>query len=189
MVAPLAILGSLLATSAIDVIGVYTQDFKQVFPRARPLKAVVKEDSQPMEHPLETGAITTDHRILLPVEIEISALLQADDYRNTYQIIKQIFKNGELLIVQTKVGVFENQLIVGMPHEEDPEMFDAVTIALKLKEVLFTTAQFDIVPRDQTKKSTVDRGQQQSKNASAANEEKASNAYKLGDKFFGGFSN
>jgi hypothetical protein len=177
MAGPLELLGAVIAAAGVDVTGVYTQEFRQVFPRARPIKAVVKEESQPMEHPLETGAITTDHRILLPVEIELSVILQAADYRNTYQIIKQIFKNGDLLTVQTKTDIYENQLIVGMPHEEDPEMFDAIAIALKLKEVLFVTPQFAIVPRDQTKKSTVDRGTQQTKNASAANEEKTTVLY------------
>jgi hypothetical protein len=178
MVAPLAILGSILSTAAVDVVGVYTPEFRQVFPRARPIKAVVKEEAQVMEHPLETGATITDHRIILPVEIELSVILQAIDYRNTYQIIKQLFLNGDLLTVQTKTGIYENQLIAAMPHEEDPEMFDAITIALKLKEAQFVTPQFDIVPRNPTKKSTVDRGTQQPKTATVANEEKTSTLFK-----------
>jgi hypothetical protein len=179
MVAPLALLGSFLPTGAVDVVGFYTQDFRQVFPKARPIKCVVKEEAQVMEHPLETGATITDHRIILPVELEVSVVVGSFDYRNTYQIIKQIFLNAELLSVQTKLATYENQLIAGIPHEEDPEMFDAIAIAIKLKEAKFVTPQSDVVPRNATQKSTVDRGNQQAANTSAANEEKSSVLFKV----------
>jgi hypothetical protein len=82
---------SLIPYSLNDLVGIFTQDFNQVFIRARPIKASVKEGAKSMEHPLETGATTTDHRIILPVEIELSMIMQAVDYRDTYEDIKQAF--------------------------------------------------------------------------------------------------
>lgn len=152
--------------TAVDIIGVYTSDFVQVFPRARPLKAVVKEDSKVMEHPVENGATITDHRIILPVEIELSLILQAADYRDTYYQIKHLFLDATLLIVQTKTDSYVNQLISSLPHEEDPALYDAIAVSLKLKQVLFANTISTFVPRSNSNKSTTDRGNIQPATAS-----------------------
>jgi hypothetical protein len=66
------------------------------------------------------------------------------------------------LVVQTKTGIYSNMWIESLPHEEDPEFYDAVPIALKLKEVLFAIPQRNLSPRSPQDSSTVDRGNQQS---------------------------
>ena len=156
-------LRSLIPTVETDIIGVFTKDFTQVFARARPLKVSVKEESKLMEQPLETGANTVDHRIIQPVEIELSMILQAEDYRDTYDDIKQFYLDGTLLSVLTQTASYDSLMIESMPHEEGGEMYDAITLALKLKEVHFVTPEFGIVPRSPKDSSTVDRGNQQSK--------------------------
>ncbi len=149
---------SLIPSFAQDVVAVYDSNYTQLFPRARILKATVKEDSKVMEHPLETGATIIDHRIILPIEIDLSFILSSQDYREVYQEIKQIFLEAELLIVQTRSAVYTNQLIASIPHEEDPEMFNSITIAMSLKQALFVTSEASIVPKDSTKSSTTTRG-------------------------------
>jgi hypothetical protein len=154
-----------IATSSRDLVGVFNQDFQQVFEKARPLKATVKEEAKVFEHPLETGATITDFRIIQPIEIELSLMLNSEDYKSVYQQIRQLFLNGTLLVVQTKSGVYDNQLIQAMPHEEDPEQYDAITLGLKLKQAQFVTPQFAALPPRQVKNpansSTVSRGEQQ----------------------------
>jgi len=155
------IIGSIIPSSALDVVGVYNQNYVQVFSEARPLKAVVKEASKVMEQPLETGATIVYHSIILPIEIELSLILNSAGYLNVYQQIKQLYLSRELLIVQTKTGEYINQVIQSMPHEEDPDRFDAVIVALKLKETLFAITQIQtvpIAPRNPTDNNTVQRG-------------------------------
>lgn len=154
------ILDTLIPSYATDYVGVFNQDFSQVFPRARPMKAVVKEEAKVMEHPVESGAIITDHRIILPVEIELSLILQALDYQETYKVIRQYYLNATLLVVQTKSAVYDNQIIASMPHEEDPEQYDALIISLKLKQVQFVTPQYHVNPKNKTNSTTVNRGTQ-----------------------------
>jgi len=144
-----------------DVVGVYDQLFNQVFRRARILKATIREEARVMEHPLETGATVTDHRVILPVEIELSMIVQAERYWEVYNEIKQSYLSSTLFIVQTKASVYVNQLISSMPHEENPDQFDTISIALNFKEVLFFTTTAKIVPRETTNSPTVKRGQQQ----------------------------
>ena len=80
-----------IPSAASDVVGVFDANFNQVFRLARPVKAQIHETSKPMEHPVETGIIITDHRIILPVEIEFSLILPPGEYRPVYQQIKQFF--------------------------------------------------------------------------------------------------
>jgi hypothetical protein len=155
------------STAATDVVAIFDKDFKQVFALARPIKAVVKESSKVMEHPLETGATIIDHTIILPVEIELSIIPTRGEFRDVFQRIRQAFKNRELFSVQTKTGTYENQLIQDIPHDEDPELYDTISLALKMREVQLVAAQFAKLPpkkvRNPTNASTVDRGQQQPK--------------------------
>lgn len=154
-----------IATASADVVAIFDQNFAQLFELARPIKATVKEDSKLMEHPLETGATITDHTIILPTEIELSLIPTRGEYRDVYQRIRQSFKNRDLLVVQTKTGVYDNLVIQSVPHEEDPEQFDTIAIALKLREVQFVAAQFAQLPpkavRNPANSSKVDKGQQQ----------------------------
>lgn len=148
---------------ATDVTCVLNAALAQVFELARPMKASVKREAKAMEHPLETGATVTDHRIILPTEIELSMMLVGEaDYRTTYRQIADLFLRGELLTVQTRAASYSNMTITGIPHEESPDQFDAIMLALKLKEVQYSTGAFSTVKVRHKKDSrTVKRGEQQ----------------------------
>ena len=148
---------------SIDQVAVYDQNFRQVFGQARPLKASVNETAKAMEHPVESGATITDFRIINPVEINLMMILLPASYRDAYGTIKQFFLNSTLLTVQTKTGTYTNMMITQIPHEEDPNLFDTITLALSLKEVILVEAQYGTLPpqvvaspKDTT---TVDKGQ------------------------------
>jgi hypothetical protein len=156
-----SVFNTLILHAGVDSVAVFTQDFKQVFPDARPVKATVKEEAKLMEHPLESGAQTTDHRIILAVEIELSLVIQSDDFPNVYRQIRQFYLNSTLLTVQTKTGVYNNQIVSAMPHEEDPDTFDTITVALKLRQVQFAMSQFGKRAAKPSNNKKVDRGVQQ----------------------------
>jgi hypothetical protein len=155
-------------TAAVDVVGVFDDAFNQVFERARPIKAMIKESAKPMEHPVESGSTITDHRIINPVEITLFVILAADDYRSVYEQIKAYFLKSILLTVQTRTGIYKNQFVMEMPHDEDPEMFDTVALSIKTKEVLLVDAQAGRMTvgtvRNPANASTADRGEQQGGN-------------------------
>src|SRR5262245_18336047 len=116
------------ATASADVVGVFGDNFQQVFAGARPLKATVKELSKVMEHPVENGAVISDHKVVQPVEIEFALVLMAEHYRDAYQQIRQHFIASTLLSVQTRTAVYGRMVIAEMPHEEDPSLYNAITI-------------------------------------------------------------
>lgn len=134
-----ATLGSFInALGAQDVVAVFDiTGTTQLFPHARPIHAVVKPTSRTMEHPIENGQTIADHRIIMPVEIDLSLVIPADYYQTSFLDILDSFSYANLLIVQTKFGTYRNMIIADLPHEEDPDMFDAIKISLRLREVLF----------------------------------------------------
>lgn len=160
------IASSILSYFGVDVVGVFDNDtFDQLFSTARPMKANVTRQQKIMDHPIELGSLVSDFAIILPVEIELSMLLTGSEYEAMYQEIKLYWSTQTLVSVQTKADTFSNMLIQAMPHEETPEMFDVIPLALKLREVQMVTVQYQALPPPAvaapTDASTVQRGAQQ----------------------------
>lgn len=148
-----------------DVVAVFAPPAAApVFPNAQAVKAKVTENSKLMQHPVEDGATITDFRIIEPVVVELSVVVDAVDYRSVYQQIKKIFLAATLLSVQTKADTYTNMLLEAMPHEEDPAMFDTIALNLKFQQVIIVAAQFGTLPPAKVKRpkdaSTVNKGEQ-----------------------------
>lgn len=163
-----------LATFSDDVVAVFDADFNQLFADARPLKANVKEGQKLMEHPVETGAVITDHRVIKAYEIDLAVVLIPETYVNTYQEIRGI-KNGiKSVQVQTMTDLYPNMFIEDMPHEENPEHFSTITMVIKLKQVIFATPSSSALPNvgNQTGKAATptvtDKGTETTEKSSAA---------------------
>lgn len=161
------LIDSLIPTYAYDQVAVFTQEFEQIFKDARAIKAVVKEQSKVMEHPIETGAIISDHRIVLPIEIELNVILNSSSYQDTYKAIRSYYLNGTLLVVQTKTSIYEDMILSGIPHEETPDHYDVISLSLMLRQALFVAPISNIAPKNPTDSPTTDRGQQGISNTNA----------------------
>lgn len=153
-----------IPSASADVVAVFDENFNQVFANARAIKANVNEYSKVMEHPVEDGTTITDHTVVQPTEIELSLMLIVDP-RSVFQQIKQLYLTRTLLTVQTRSDSYTSMLISDMPHDEDPDIFNVLPLALKLKEVIFVTAQFGTLPakkvKDKNMASTSQKGEQQ----------------------------
>jgi len=165
---------TVLSSASQDVVGVFDQKtFNQVFTDARPMKAKVNETASVMSHPVEDGTSVTDHKVINPVDIELSMIIDSSDYRSVYKTIKQHFIKSTLLVVQTRTDVYRSMIISAMPHDEDPAIFDSVTIAVKLAEVKFATFTRGRVPtvskpKDDKNSKTQDTGKKQPTEATNA---------------------
>ncbi|WP_238759154.1 phage baseplate protein [Klebsiella oxytoca] len=147
-----------------EVYGIYSDKFTLRFEKMKLLKASVMRESKLMEHPLEDGSTITDHRILLPVEIDLPVLLPAGDYQSLYREINKAWIGAELFTIHTRAGIFKSMAFAAMPHDESSEQLDVIPMVLRFKEVRLVTTQYQALsarkvarPRDQ---STVNRGEQ-----------------------------
>jgi len=133
----------------VDVSAIYNQDSgEQIFSGASIIKSSVIRDSKFMEHPLETGAIIVDHRIILPNEVRMQLIVAGKDFPNVYQRIAQAWENADKLDLKLKVGFFSDMVIKAMPHEETSDMMNAVTIDLKLRQVQLASKVVTFLKKD-----------------------------------------
>lgn len=173
--ASLGNVASVVGSASQDVVGIYDKSMTQVARYARAIKATVREEAKLMEHPVEDGSTVADHKVIQPVEIELSVITQGPDAKTVYDELVKLYKASDLLSVVTKVGVYDSMVIQAMPHEETPDMIDVIAVAVRLKEVKLVKPQTGALPAKKVSKagdaSTVTKGQQQ---ASASNKPGAS---------------
>lgn len=153
-----------------DVVGIFdSETYTQIFSTARPMKASVAPSIKVMDHPIESGSIKSDFAITLPLEIELSILLQGDEYRDVYESIKTYFTTRTTVVVQLRTTTATDMLIQGMPFEENPDMFDVVPMSLKLRQVQTFNVQYQALASTDvatsTDQSTVSRGAQQTQSS------------------------
>lgn len=164
------------SSAYVDVVAVFDAHYTQILRDARPVKASVKEAKNFFTHPIETGESITDHKIMLPVEIELEIIAQGASAKDTYTEIKQLYLNSRPVTIQTRMGSYPNMYLAEMPHEETPDIFDALTIILRFKEAQFVDAQYSELPpekvKDKKHTSTVDKGTQTGKEPTDAQKKK-----------------
>lgn len=143
-----------------DRVAVLNSGFQQVFPDARPISCRVNESSRLFDHTIETGQIITDYAILNPIEIEIVMVVQEASYRSTYQQIRSLYVSKQLLTVQTNTSNYQNMVIGDMPHEERPDLFDALPITLRFRQVQIVPDPVTFAPANPAQLDTQAVGQQ-----------------------------
>jgi len=133
----------------------------------RPMDVYVTREARLMEHPVEDGSKVTDHIVYEPTEVAVECNI-IGDYRSAYAEIEGIFSQALVLEVSTKSKTYPSMVIKEMPHGEDGDKFDALSMSLILREVVFVqpeTAQTEggdslSGASDSKSKPTTARGQQ-----------------------------
>ncbi len=162
-----SLINDLLSTAInVDIVGIYDADLNPLFVDIQYMQAEVRESSQVMRHPVETGTMIADNHIINQIEINIATMIKSQFYTSMYNQLKQAFVSGTSLIVQTRTGVYANMIIADMPHSENPDIFDGVVIHLHLIEVLYIVpssvsqqpAPANFSPEDPVNSNTVQAG-------------------------------
>ena len=161
----MAIFNALTPSASGDLVAILEADTgNQIFITARPMKVTVSESARMLAHPIESGGNIVDHRLILPIGLSVALILESSTYRATYQEIRQVFRDSVRLFVRTKTDTYFNLYLQDIPHEEDPALFDTITIVLSLIETRIATIQIQALPAtavlSANDASTVDRGQQ-----------------------------
>lgn len=168
-------------TKAVDVVAITGPGFAPMFSQARPLTASIYELAEVMEHPLEMGAVIADHIVFRPVEIELPLVCVGEiAYRSTYALLRSTFNAGQLLTVRTRTGSYPNMVITDLPHEETAEVFDGITMRLRLREARFVTPKTGLSQeqvKDPKQASTLNRGSQQTTAANASQSAKGASTF------------
>lgn len=114
-------------------------------------------------HPLETGSSIADHRIIEPLEATLTIIATKATYRQLYSEIRGVHENSRLVRVHTRTRIMRNMAITAFPDEQNPDMFDAITLDVSLKEMLFITPSQGTMTSENTRvkadANTVQQGQ------------------------------
>lgn len=114
-------------------------------------------------HPLESGSSIADHRIIEPIEATLTILATKATYRQLYSEIRGIHDNSQLVRVHTRTRIMRNMAITAFPDEQNPDMFDAITLDVTLKEMIFVTPSQGTMTSENTRvkadANTVQQGQ------------------------------
>lgn len=105
------------------------------------MDANVREDSRFCEHPIESGAIITDHKVFNPVEIDITLVMPSYDIFRITKEMEQLYKNSELLIIKTKHKFYTNMVLQSVPHFEEAKNVYRVPYKLHFKQALIVKPQ------------------------------------------------
>ena len=145
-----------------DPVSILDDSTNQVFTMARAMKINVSPTSKLMDHPIEDGSTRTDFRIINPIEIELSLICTGKDYKSVYQQIKTAWLSGDLFTVNSKADTYVRMMIASIPHDEISEMFDVISISIKMREVIIVETQYQPMPVKKVKhkhdQSTVHAG-------------------------------
>lgn len=118
-----------------DLVGVYDENFNQLFSEARPIKMSYYETSKMMEHPVESGSIVVDHKVFMPATVEAVFIIQANDYRSVYDQIESAYKNNDIVTIQGKAKSFNNMVLSSKLHDESADMYDTIQVVVKFTEL------------------------------------------------------
>lgn len=176
----MSLLNTFVPLPSDDVIAILNADGDQILADGRAMNMSVVEASRKFNHPLETNAVRSDHKIILPVEINMRIIFEADFYEDGYRELKELYLNSDELSVQTRVDTYDSMVIVSMPHEETVELFNAIAIDIKFEETLIGITE---IVEGNPEFSTTNRGQVQSQDPSPDQAGGGSVAFDL---FFGG---
>lgn len=154
-------IGSLIDGLFSDSVVIYDTEFNPLFPQVKISKLSVRPRAQLMQHPVETGIMITDYRVVQPTEIEMGLFVEFPGYKDAYRALRQAFILGTELVIQTKSSVYPRQIIAALPHQETADAYNALVIGLSLKEVIQVPSGEIISPEDPQDANTIGRGELQ----------------------------
>ncbi len=86
------------------------------------------------QHSLENSEVVVDDQYDNPDQLTLRVILNPSDYTSVYKQIKEYYEAITNFTIQTKVDVFTDMYLMGMPHEEDPSMFNTIAMNLSFTQ-------------------------------------------------------
>jgi len=169
-------------SQAVDVVAILGPGFVPLWSALRPLEAAVFESADLMEHPVENGTVIADHLVHHPREILMPMVCIGErEYRSTYASLKAAFMAGIKLTITTRTSSYSDMILTDMPHEETPDRFNAISMALRFREAIVVTPQSGGLTEEQTQDpaqaSTQAGGTKQTTTPSTAQAAQGSTSY------------
>lgn len=123
---------------SVPVIAVLDNDGNQLFQSAVNMRCRVKHEKVYPEHPLENANVIFDDVYPIPTEASLDFVLNPDDYRDVYKEIYQAWDNNAEFTIITRVETIKNMRLPRIPHDENTDMMNTISITLAFKKMNFS---------------------------------------------------
>lgn len=105
------------------------------------VRVSLQDNAKLFEHPLETGAVITDHEIFDPCRVTIQAYIAVDD-TSSLQTLTNYYQQGQILKIKAGNKIIENAVVASLPLELSGEVYDKILYSISFKEVQRVTATY-----------------------------------------------
>jgi len=143
-----------------DRVQILDQNNQPLFPGVFSVIDVeVTESSRAFTQPLEDNTVIIEHKVIDPVEVKLSVLLNSEEYQSGYAFFKTLFIASSEVVIKTKATLYERMILIDMPHDENAEVFDTIILNLSFREVIEASSiTTSFVPANADDSSTVNVG-------------------------------
>lgn len=125
------------------------------------------EPSKLCEHPIESGSVITEHKILEPRRCTVTLAMPAYFQDVVIKELREYHKKSTPLSVHDVADIYNNMIITNIPHTTDAKTADRLVFNIEMKEVFTVSPQYVVldVKKVQNPKnaSTVKKGVKQAK--------------------------
>lgn len=103
----------------------------------------VKRNANAIKSPIETGLQIFDNKVLMPIEVTMSAIVNARNWTRVWEILLRIYneRSYNFFTVYTRGEIIDNLMLTDMTREETTDKFDAVDITLHFTQIIYATEQ------------------------------------------------
>ena len=131
------------------------------------IDADAKDEAQTMDHPIESGAVVTDHIVFNPKEITLRCWMPNTPflYNRALSEIQNLYKQSREVKIKIRSDVFEPMILVAKPVMVSADSLDHVIYELSFRQILVAVSQYVPLPVSKVKHkqdaSTVSSGEKQ----------------------------
>ena len=148
------------------------RDDKEVLSGMSVLSYSVKDDSQFITHPIETGAVIADHHVFNPIQVTCSVAFppkgfkwaqislvdllygRGQSFEETFKELSLLYKTSAKLRIKTDADVYDNMYITSIPTDVSPDDADRQIFSITFEQAITVTPQYIKLPAGSVKNAS-----------------------------------
>lgn len=142
------------------------QNLREVLQDMEITRIAVEDSAKMFEHPIETGAVITDHEIFEPKRATLQAYI-SNDNASTLKELEYLYLSGAELQIRAGNKIIDKVMINSKPAEINSSVFDKTLYSITFKEFLEVVPTYVKMPpskvANKSNASRVNSGQKQAK--------------------------
>lgn len=132
------------------------------------------DDAKTMDHPIEDGAVVTDHIVFNPKQVTLRCVLPETSigYERALREIKILYEQSREVTVKIRSDVYSSLIMTGKPVRVAAETLDRITYELSFKQIITAVSQYVPMPvsivKHKQDASTISSGEKQPQKSSTS---------------------